>query len=64
MVTSDTFLRDKQLSRASLSLLCVFVEGRGDGEVKWGGLVYVCVVCMCVYAFLHVCVFLCVEARG
>lgn len=29
-----------------------------------GGLIYVYVVCMYVCAFLHVCVFLCVEARG
>lgn len=56
MVTSVTFLRDEQLSRASLSFVCL-LKGGGDGEV-WGR------VWMCVYAFLHVCVFLCVEARG
>lgn len=64
MVTSDTFLRDEQFSRTSLSLsLCFwFVFGGVEG---WGvGGWHVCVVCMYMFAFLHVCVRLCVEARG
>lgn len=65
-VTSDTFLRNEHLSRA-FSLFCVCLL-KGGGMERWGrvwgGLIHVYVVCMYVYAFLHVCVFLCVEARG